>query len=63
MLVLTQLSVGTFVMDLVIDLMADGVPMRGIRPIRVIAAFLVAVLGMVAAVGCTWAGRFMHSGR
>ena len=51
MLVLTQMSVGTFVMDLVIDVMADGVPMRGIRPIRVIAAFLVAVLGMVAAVG------------
>jgi formate dehydrogenase iron-sulfur subunit len=45
------MSVGTLVMDLVVDLMADGAPLRGSRPIRVSAAFLVAVLGMVAAVG------------
>jgi Fe-S-cluster-containing dehydrogenase component/DMSO reductase anchor subunit len=51
MLVLTQMSVGTFVMDAVIDLMADGPLQRDLRPARVVAALVVGVLGMVAAIG------------
>jgi DMSO reductase anchor subunit len=51
MLVLTQMAVGTFVLNLGIDALADGAPGRGSRPIGVITAVLVGVLGMVAAVG------------
>jgi formate dehydrogenase iron-sulfur subunit len=51
MLVLTQMSVGAFVMDLVLDALADGQLMLATRPIRVIAALLVGMLGSGAAVG------------
>ncbi len=51
MLVLTQMSVGTFVADLVLDSLVDDALVPGIRPIRVIAALLVGTLGIVAAVG------------
>ncbi len=51
MLILTQMSVGTFVTDQVIDAMVDGALLDSIRPMRVIVALLVGVLGMVAAVG------------
>ena len=51
MLVLTQMSVGAFVMDLVLDALGDGPVMLATRPVRVIAALLVGLLGSGAAVG------------
>jgi len=50
MLVLTQMSVGAFVMDLVLEGVADARLMLVTRPIRVIAALLVGLVGINAAV-------------
>ncbi|HEX8203123.1 MAG TPA: DmsC/YnfH family molybdoenzyme membrane anchor subunit [Isosphaeraceae bacterium] len=44
------MSVGTFVVDLVLDAVVDGRLMRATRPIRVIAALLVGLVGINAAV-------------
>jgi DMSO reductase anchor subunit/ferredoxin len=51
MLILTQMSVGTFFIELIIDAFADGSLWHDIQPIWVIAAVVVGVLGMLAAVG------------
>jgi Fe-S-cluster-containing dehydrogenase component/DMSO reductase anchor subunit len=51
MLVLTQMSVGTFVVDIGLDAFADGRALVLIRPVRVIAALLLGLLGLGAAVG------------
>lgn len=51
MLVLTQMSVGAFVADLVLDGLAGGQYSPGMGPIRTIAALGVGLLGMGAAVG------------
>jgi Fe-S-cluster-containing dehydrogenase component/DMSO reductase anchor subunit len=50
MLVLTQMSVGTFVADWVLDAFGDGTE-PGAWPIRAIAALLVGLLGMGASIG------------
>ncbi len=51
MLVLTQMSVGTFVVDLGLDRLVDNRLMLGLEPGRVLAGLVVGLLGMIAAIG------------
>jgi Fe-S-cluster-containing dehydrogenase component len=51
MLVLTQMSVGAFVADAALGACDADASLPGIRPLRVIAALLAGLLGMIAAVG------------
>ena len=51
MLVLTQMSVGTFVVDLLLEAIGDGRLLVGLKSFRAIAGLLVGLVGLGAAVG------------